>query len=139
MANSLEVRVPFADYRLVEYAFNIPPKIRFCGDREKGILRKALKGILPEDVILRKKSPYPKTHNPKYTEVVQKWMTNILNDKSSPILQLLDIPTVSEIVRTGGKSYINPWFGQLMTGPQLIAYLIQVDTWLKLYKVELQL
>lgn len=139
MANSLEVRVPFADYRLVEYAFNIPPKIRFCGDREKGILRKALKGILPEDVILRKKSPYPKTHNPKYTEVVQKWMTNILNDKSSPILQLLDIPTVSEIVRTGGKSYINPWFGQLMTGPQLIAYLIQVDTWLKLNKVELQL
>ena len=67
MSNSLEVRVPFADYRLVEYAFNIPSHIKFYNNREKGILRKALKGILPDDVIYRKKSPYPKTHNPKYT------------------------------------------------------------------------
>lgn len=139
MSNSLEVRVPFADYRLVEYAFNIPPEIRFTGDREKGILRNALRGILPDDIIERKKSPYPKTHNPKYTSIVQKWMTNILNDKTSPILDLIDIPAVSEIVATGGKSYTKPWFGQLMTGPQLIAYLIQVDTWLRLYNVDLQL
>lgn len=139
MSNSLEVRVPFADYRLVEYAFNIPPEIRFTGDREKGILRNALKGILPDDIIERKKSPYPKTHNPKYTSVVQKWMTTILNDKTSPILELIDIPVVRDIVATGGKSYTKPWFGQLMTGPQLIAYLIQVDTWLRLYNVDLQL
>ena len=74
MSNSLEVRVPFADYRLVEYAFNIPSSIKLCNNREKGILRKALKGILPYDVINRKKSPYPKTHNPKYTKIVQQWM-----------------------------------------------------------------
>lgn len=139
MASNLEVRIPFADYRLVQYAFNIPPEIRFYGDREKGILRKALKGILPEDIIYRKKSPYPKTHNPNYTKIVQKWLDNILDDPNSPILQLIDLPVVREIVKTGGESYKKPWYGQLMTGPQLIAYLIQVDTWLRLYNVDIQI
>ena len=139
MANSLEVRVPFADYRLVQYAFNIPPEMRFCDDREKGILRRALTGILPKDIVDRKKSPYPKTHNPKYTVIVQKWLKGILNDPTSPILELIDIPVVSEIVETGGKSYLKPWYGQLMTGPQLMAYLIQIDTWLRLYNVEIQI
>ncbi len=137
MANSLEVRVPFADYRLVEYAYNIPMEMKFYGNREKGLLRRALRGILPDDVIDRKKSPYPKTHHPEYTKAVQKVMMNILEDKNSPILQLIDYENVLEIVKTEGKSYKKPWFGQLMTGPQLMAFLIQVDTWMRKYKVKL--
>lgn len=137
MANSLEVRVPFADYRLVEYAFNIPPEIRFYENREKGILRKAAEGILPQDVIERKKSPYPKTFDPRYTTIVQKWLREILNDKTSPILDIIDLKNVNELVETGGESYKTPWFGQLMKGPQLIAYLIQLNLWLKEYNVKL--
>ncbi len=139
MSNSLEVRVPFADYRLVEYAFNIPSEIKFCNNREKGILRKALRGILPKDVIDRKKSPYPKTHNPEYTKIVQNWMTDIINDKSSPILDLIDKDSVKTLIETGGSSFKEPWFGQLMRGPQLLAYLIQVNTWLKEYNVKIEL
>lgn len=137
MSNSLEVRVPFADYRLVEYAFNIPSKIKFCDGREKGLLRRAFRGILPEEIIERKKSPYPKTHHPEYTKAVQKWMGEILKDSSSPILQIIDREKVNEIVDTGGQSFKKPWFGQLMTGPQLIAYLIQIDIWMKEYKIQL--
>lgn len=139
MSNSLEVRVPFADYRLVEYAFNIPSHIKFYKDREKGILRKALKGILPDDIIYRKKSPYPKTHNPMYTKIVQQWMSDILKDKSSPILPLIDKKAVSTLIETGGASFKAPWFGQLMRGPQLLAYLIQVNTWLKEYNIRIEL
>ncbi|WPC44596.1 asparagine synthase (glutamine-hydrolyzing) [Clostridium sp. JS66] len=139
MSNSLEVRVPFADYRLVEYAFNIPSHIKFYKDREKGILRKALKGILPDDIIYRKKSPYPKTHNPMYTKIVQQWMADILKDKSSPIIPLIDKEAVSTLIETGGASFKAPWFGQLMRGPQLLAYLIQINTWLKEYKIRLDL
>ncbi|EET87787.1 asparagine synthase (glutamine-hydrolyzing) [Clostridium carboxidivorans P7] len=139
MSNSLEVRVPFADYRLVEYAFNIPSHIKFYKDREKGILRKALKGILPDDIIYRKKSPYPKTHNPMYTKIVQQWMADILKDKSSPIIPLIDKEAVSTLIETGGASFKAPWFGQLMRGPQLLAYLIQINTWLKEYKIKLEL
>lgn len=137
MANSLEVRVPFADYRLVEYAFNIPSEIKFCDGREKGLLRRAFREILPEEIIARKKSPYPKTHHPEYTRAVQSWMREILKDASSPILQLIDRERVKEIVDTGGQSFKKPWFGQLMTGPQLIAYLIQIDIWMKEYKIQL--
>lgn len=139
MGNSLEVRVPFADYRLVEYSYNIPNEIKFYNGREKGLLREALRGILPDDIIERKKSPYPKTHHIDYTESVQKWMKEILSNKNSPIHLLIDSKKVNEIVETGGKSFKKPWYGQLMTGPQLIAYFIQINTWMEEYKVKVEL
>lgn len=137
MSNSLEVRVPFADHRLVEYAFNIPSAMKLWGGREKGLLRKALSGILPEEITWRKKSPFPKTHNPGYLSLVQEWAKNIMAHKDSPIFQLVDRGRFGEIVETGGLSFGKPWFGQLMRGPQLIAYLIQVDTWMKKYSVRI--
>lgn len=137
MANSLEVRVPFADYKIVEYAFNIPSNIKLLKGREKGLLRKSLEGILPEDIIYRKKSPYPKTHNPIYTDLVCNVMNEILKDNTSPILNIIDKDKVKEIVDTKGRSYKTPWYGQLMTGPQMIAYLIQINNWLKKYNVKL--
>jgi asparagine synthase (glutamine-hydrolysing) len=139
MYNSLEVRVPFADYRLVEYAFNIPSAMKFYNNREKGLLRKALTGLLPEDVLWRKKSPYPKTFSPDYTKGVQLWMSSILNDKTAPILQLVNEKNIREIIASEGKSFGKPWYGQLMTGPQLIAYLIQLDVWLRKYKVKINI
>ncbi|WP_330615941.1 asparagine synthase C-terminal domain-containing protein [Serpentinicella alkaliphila] len=87
MANSLEVRVPFADHELVEYAWNIPWEMKYFNGQEKGIVRKALKDILPEEIIKRKKSPCPKTYNPIYTEGVQRWMREVLADKTSPIFR----------------------------------------------------
>lgn len=137
MGNSLEVRVPFADIRLVEYAFNLPAEVKLYKDREKGLLRAALEGILPEEIIYRKKSPYPKTHNPIYTDLVCDMMTKILDDKSSPIHEIIDEQVIREIVRTKGESYKTPWYGQLMTGPQLIAYLVQMDMWLREYNVNI--
>jgi asparagine synthase (glutamine-hydrolysing) len=138
MANSLEVRVPFADVRLVEFAFNIPHPMKLLEGREKGLLRKALKGILPNSIIERKKSPYPKTHHPEYTKFVQEKMSKILRDPHSPILQLIDTQKVGEMVETGGRSLKTPWYGQLMTGPQVIAYLIQIDQWMRTYKVRVE-
>ena len=137
MAASLEVRVPFADYRLVEYAYNIPRKFLFYGNREKGLLRKALTGMLPQEVLWRKKSPYPKTFNPTYILGVRALMNEILRDPSSPVLRIVDRDTVQKIADTEGRAFTRPWFGQLMTGPQLIAYLIQLDLWLRMYGVRL--
>lgn len=139
MYNSLEVRVPFADYRIVEYAFNLPADYKLYNGREKGLLREALRGILPEDVISRKKSPYPKTHNPVYTREVQSMMDIILSDSTSPLLQLLDKETLIEFNRSGGTSISSPWYGQLMKGPQLIAYLVQINMWLKAYKISIKI
>ena len=138
MNNSLEVRVPFADHRLVEYAYNIPNEMKFYKEREKGLLRDAFKTLLPKEIIERKKSPYPKTHNPLYTSLVQQMMMDIIQDKSSPIFQVIDKKIVTDIVKTKGEAFKAPWYGQLMTGPQVIAFLIQFNTWLKEYNVKIE-
>ncbi|CAM4360631.1 asparagine synthase (glutamine-hydrolyzing) [Paenibacillus tarimensis] len=138
MAVGLEVRVPFCDHRLVQYVFNIPWEIKTAGDREKGILRQALKGVLPDDVLTRKKSPYPKTHNPNYLEAVRSRLLEVLADSSSPLLQLINVKKIREIAESDAATSNIPWFGQLMSGPQLFAYLTQVDTWLRTYKVSIR-
>lgn len=137
MSNSLEGRVPFADKRLVQYAFNLPKEIKLLNGREKGLLRESVRGLVPDKIIDRKKSPYPKTHNPKYTKEVSKMLRLILEDKTSPIHQIIDCDFVNELVDTGGASFKRPWYGQLMTGPQVIAYLIQLNNWMKFYNVKL--
>ena len=136
MTNSLEVRVPFADHRIVEYAYNIPRSIKFYDNREKGLLREAFKGVLPDSIVQRKKSPYPKTYNPQYTETVCRQLNNILSDSDSPVLQIINKAKAQEIVRTRGENLIRPWYGQLMMGPQVMAYLIQINPWMKEYHVE---
>lgn len=137
MGASLEVRVPFADHLLVEYVWNIPWNIKMYGGREKGILRKAFEGILPEAVLYRKKSPYPKTHNPAYTVALQKLLKEILLDKSSGLYEFFNREQLQEIVDSGGNSFKEPWFGQLMTGPQLLAYFVQFHTWFKDYNINI--
>ena len=82
MYNGLEVRVPFCDYRLAEYAYNMPWKIKAYNNREKGIVRKAFEDILPEEICWRKKSPYPKTHNPIYFDICKERVINILQKKN---------------------------------------------------------
>jgi asparagine synthase (glutamine-hydrolysing) len=135
MASGLEVRVPYCDHRLVEYAWNIPPALKFYDGREKGLLRRAVLGLLPEDVVYRKKSPYPKTHNPSYLAATKAWLQDVLGDPASPLRPLIDLKKVREVVATDGTSFGTSWFGQLMGGPQLFAYLAQVDYWMREYKV----
>lgn len=137
MSNSLEVRVPFADYRLIEYAFNLPDEYLFYEGREKGLLRKCLQGILPDDIIYRKKSPFPKTHHPVYTDLVCKMLDDLLRAPSHPIFELIDRNFAQKLVDTKGAAYTRPWYGQLMTGPQLIAFIVQFGLWLDNYKVQL--
>lgn len=138
MYNSLEVRVPFADYRIVEYAYNIPWHLKYYDNREKGLLRRALNGMLPNEIITRKKSPYPKTHHPEYLAIVKKRLESIIIDKKSPLLQLVNSDKIKELLKADSNSLKNPWFGQLMTLPQLLAYLIQIDVWLKEYKIRIE-
>jgi len=134
MAVGLEVRVPFCDHRLLEYVWNVPWEMKYYEKREKGLLRKALVDVLPEDVLWRQKSPYPKTHNPAYLKATQKGMLDILDDTTSPLLPLIDTQVLRDIATSGATTSI-PYFGQLMSTPQLFAYLIQTDAWLRKYKV----
>lgn len=137
MYNGLEVRVPFLDYRLVEYAFNMPWRYKSLNGREKGILREAFRGILPDEIINRKKSPYPKTFHPLYTELLVKRIHKIL--KSECLLsKILDTNKVNYMIDHLDTIEV-PWYGQLMKGPQILAYFVQMHTFFETYHVKLKL
>lgn len=136
MATGLEVRVPFCDHRIVEYVWNIPWDFKNRNGREKGLLREAFRPILPLEVITRKKSPYPKTHHPGYLLAVSERFAGIIKEKG-PLTALIDLEPLKEMVETGGITM--PWFGQLMTAPQLLAFLIQINDWLTDYRIEVSI
>ena len=77
MYHGLELRVPFCDYRLVQYMWNVPWKMKALNGREKGLLRYCMEDFLPEEIVYRKKSPYPKTHNPSYLKIVKEKLSKI--------------------------------------------------------------
>lgn len=138
MFNSLEVRVPYADHRIMEYAYNIPWKMKNLDGVEKGILRAALSKHLPSDVLGRKKSPYPKTYHPKYNEILSQLFQEIMMKKDSPIHGLINEKKVNNLIREDMNLFHTPWFGQLMKGPQFIAYLIQLNYFMENNHVKIQ-
>ena len=133
MYNGLEIRVPFCDYRLAQYMWNVPWEMKALNGREKGLLRYVCKDFLPKEIVDRKKSPYPKTHNPNYLKVVKSMLSDIMKKEDAPINWIFNRKYILDIIETDGKAFTRPWFGQLMTGPQLMAYLCQVNMWLKKY------
>ncbi len=137
MYQGLEVRVPFCDYRLVEYAYNMPWQLKAYNGREKGIIRKAFEDILPYDICYRKKSPYPKTHNPEYMKMCSQKVIEILESKNSVLCELLNKEGVLNIIENPDK-ISSPWYGQLMRAPQIMAYIIELDFWFKEYGVVIE-
>ncbi len=139
MQHSLEIRVPFTDYELVQYVYNIPWDMKNYMNQEKGILRAAFKDILPEAIVNRKKSPYPKTCDPKYTKLVTEKLKEIVSNTNNRIKELVDMEYVEYILNASDDVFARPWFGQLMGRTQLMAYLIQLEMWLVEYDVKIQL
>jgi asparagine synthase (glutamine-hydrolysing) len=135
MAAGLEVRVPYCDHRLVQYVWNIPWSMKCCDGQAKGILRRALAGLLPEDALARKKSPYPKTQNPAFLQATRDWVLRILADPASPLTPLLDARAVREVAEKPEPGLGSTWFSQTMGDAQYFAYLAQVDTWLRQNRV----
>lgn len=134
MYHGLEVRVPFCDHRIAEYLYCVPWEMKDLLGREKGLLRKAMEGVLPEQVLYRKKSPYPKTHHPEYEDLVRSRLMTLLDRRDAPIWNLMSRQAVMEYL---DRSTPWPWYGQLMARPQTIAYFLQVNFWLEQYKIQL--
>ena len=136
MHSGLEARVPFADHRIVDYVFNIPWEMKAKDGIPKNLLRQASVRFLPDEVLNRPKNPYPKTYHPKYEEILVKRLKEVINDTSSPLRSYLNLPVVNKFLDSP-KEYGKPWYGQLMAGPQMVAYLLQIDYWMKKYSLSL--
>ena len=132
MYHGLEVRVPFCDYRIAEYLYGVPWEMKDHKGREKGLLRHAMEGVLPHSVLYRKKSPYPKTWDPRYFDLVSVMLCEVLEQKDAPLWQLVSPRAARDLL---AAEYEWPWYGQLMKVPQTVAYLLQINFWLREYKV----
>ena len=137
MYSGLEVRVPFCDHRIVEYAYNMPWSLKALHGREKGIVRTAFAEELPPEIVDRKKSPYPKTFHPLYTQLTASYVRQIFKDENSIASSLFNHEAVEALMEQP-ESLTEPWYGQLMRTPQIFAYIIQLDRWFKKYGVTLQ-
>ena len=134
----LEVRVPFCDYRIAEYLYTVPWRYKDFQGREKGLLREAMAGLLPEEILHRKKSPYPKTHHPVYLAAVERMLADVLANPAAPVFQIVRRPALEALLRGEGEDRANvPWYGQLMTRPQTIAWFVQLNHWLETYRIKL--
>ena len=136
MYSGLEVRVPFCDHRIVEYAYNMPWDFKSLEGREKGIVRRAFVDELPKEIVYRKKSPYPKTFHPVYTRLCADYVRRIFEDNTSVTASLFDRNAVQKLMQRP-ESLTEPWFGQLMRTPQIFAYIIQLDRWFRHYHVKI--
>ncbi len=134
MHSGVEVRVPFSDHRILEYVYNVPWEIKFEGNVEKALLRNAMAEYLPDKILNRKKSPYPKTHDPIYEYKVTDILIKKLNKKGR-LYELINRDELNNLLQSDNQT----WFGQLMSKPQLISWLIQLDFWLEKYDIQIEI
>ena len=119
---------------MTDNAANLPPELREQGGQEKRLLRAAVGDLLQESVLHRKKSPYPKTVHPAYLRLVSMGLERLLDEDASPLFSFVRRAALEELLSCNSAQ---PWYGQLMTVPQTIAYFLQMDHWLRTYQVRL--
>ena len=136
MYSGLEARVPLADHRIVEYVWNVPWEMKCPDGLVKGLLRHAGRGKLPDEVLFRRKSPYPKTYHPEYEKRLGAMLLEVMNDPAAPIRSLIDGAKLKHFLETP-SDYGRPWYGQLMAGPQMLAFMLQVNYWLEKYQIQI--
>ena len=136
MYSGLEARVPFADHRIMEYVFNVPWEMKYQNGVEKTLLRDACADLLPDTLLHRKKSPYPKTYHPGYEKLLIERLNAIVENPNAPAAPLMDRKKAKKFMASH-KELGKPWFGQLMAGPQLMAYFIQINDWMEKYHLSL--
>ena len=131
-AAGMEIRAPFCDKRIAQYLYNVPWEIKDYEGREKGLLRKAAEGLLPNEVLYRKKCPFPKTYDPAYADGVERRLQALMQNADAPIWNIVDRVKLQSYL---GGEQAWPWYGQLMRRPQTMAYMLQLDFWLRHYNV----
>ena len=138
MFSGLEARVPFADHRIIEYVWNVPWDMKCKNGIVKSLLRESAHGLLPDEILFRKKSPYPKTYDTHYESLLKEKIKEIACDPCSPVMAFLDIKKMERFLNSP-SDYEKPWYGQLMAGPQMLAYIYQINYWLTKYNITVEM
>ena len=130
MAASLQLRLPYCDHRLVEYLWNVPWELKTAGGPGPGLLRLATTDLLPSEVVDQPRGNYPSYLDGGYYMTLRSWMRELLADPSAPLFDLVERNVVRSLVD----------FGHPVPGPRMpgIAYLLDINEWLKTYRVRVR-
>lgn len=131
---SIDVRVPFSDKRIVEFAYNLPLEHKRFNNMEKQILRDSFKEYLPKEILLRHKSPYPKSQSLTWHKIIKEEVLKILSS-DTPLNKIFNIDKLRKIALNDDELDL-PWYGQLMRRDSFLAFLYQIHYWLSEYNIE---
>jgi asparagine synthase (glutamine-hydrolysing) len=131
MAVGLEGRVPFCDHRLVEYVFNIPWAMKSAFPQEKGLLREAAQGLLPESVVRRKKAAYPSVQDAGYDRALVATLRSSIDGGDSSLRTLLSAEGVDRLVAKTQNQGLSE-FERI-----LVESTVRLDAWITRYQVEI--
>jgi asparagine synthase (glutamine-hydrolysing) len=128
MACGLEVRVPFTDHRLVEYVWNVPWAMKEAGGIEKGLLRTAAAGLLPPDLLNRRKSIYPGAADQAYELAIDAQLRDLLQKPSAPLFDLIDHHQLAEAYARNPR--LTDFMAIQPSSTTPIAFLLDINRWL---------
>ncbi|MEC3952029.1 asparagine synthase (glutamine-hydrolyzing) [Nocardia sp. CDC153] len=131
-AVGVEVRMPYCDHRLVQYAYNLPWALQNFDGREKGLLRAALSDVLPRSVIDRRKTPYPVTVDKAYEAALRAEATALLADRQAPVLPLLDTAAVRDVLDDANS--LGSWAARAN-----LELPLQLNRWIREYGIKLSI
>ena len=98
MATSVELRVPFLDYRLVEFAASIPSKYKINKGQGKYPLKKMMEGILPNDIIYRKKMGFPTPLKLMFQNELREYASNLLLAKDTRVHKFFKEERIAQLI-----------------------------------------
>ncbi|HEV2377247.1 MAG TPA: asparagine synthase (glutamine-hydrolyzing) [Streptosporangiaceae bacterium] len=136
MAHGLQVRVPFCDHRLVEYAWNVPWPMK-CSGGLKGLLKAAVADLVPPTTLTRKKSAYPHVQNPDHDQALVREATWVVNDPASAIRGLFDTDRLNGLLRRIGSNELTATLPGGASGAQFLIQLAEMRHWIDDYQVAL--
>jgi asparagine synthase (glutamine-hydrolysing) len=128
MAHSLEVRPPFLDHRLVEFAASLPERYKIRGFRQKYILKELMRGKLPQVVIDRKKTGFDIPAHDWFRGPLRNLLADTLTPQAIAASGVFRAPAIESLIRDHMERRINA--GYHLWG------LMTLFLWMKRWKVE---
>jgi asparagine synthase (glutamine-hydrolysing) len=135
MISGLEVRVPFCDHRLVQYVWNIPWAMKGTGGIEKGLLRAAGAGLLPDPLLYRRKSIYPGVANPAWEQTIDTQMRDLLARPDAPLFTLVSHGKLAAAY--AADPALTGYMAVKPSSTASAAFLLDINEWLRRYRVRI--
>lgn len=127
----LEILLPFLDYRIIEYIYNLPNKLY-----NKSIFEKLFDKICPNLTI--NLNNISENYDLNYFNMLEHELKKILNDSDSKLLKIIDKDYVLQILSSKGSILVKNKYDELISYTQILTYLIQIEYWLNIYDIELE-